>query len=240
MIRYPVKRVAMKTIGIIGGMSWESTLSYYRLINQKVNAKLGGLHSAKILLNSIDFADIEPLQRQGDWQQAGHLLANAARALESAGADGVLIATNTMHKVAPAVADAITVPVLHIVDATAAAIRQRGIRKVGLLGTRFTMEEDFYRHRLEQQELDVLTPATDVRQQVHDIIFNELCHGITSEPSKQVYLKAIQTLAERGAEAVILGCTEIGLLVSQNDSRLPLFDTTEVHAEAAVKWALEG
>ena len=228
----------MKTIGIIGGMSWESTLSYYRLINQKVNTALGGLHSAKILLNSVDFADIEPLQRHGDWEQAGVLLINAARSLEAAGANGLLIATNTMHKLVPQVSAAISIPVLHIVDATANALNQQNVAKVGLLGTRFTMEQDFYRERLEQYGIGVLTPDAPTRQAVHDIIFEELCQGITTASSRQVYVDAITALASQGAEAVILGCTEIGLLVSQSDTQLPLFDTTEIHTDAAVDWAL--
>ncbi|WP_290654576.1 aspartate/glutamate racemase family protein [Idiomarina sp.] len=229
----------MKTIGIIGGMSWESTLSYYRLINQKVNAKLGGLHSAKIIINSVDFADIEPLQRHGDWNQAGERLIAAAKALESAGADGFLIATNTMHNVAPQVEAAVSIPLLHIVDATALALQQKNVKTVGLLGTRFTMEQAFYRERLEHYGINVLTPDSDTRQQIHDIIFNELCHGVTTAHSRQCYVDAIDNLAENGAQAVILGCTEIGLLISQSDTQLPLFDTTEIHTDAAVKWMLK-
>ncbi|TDP40614.1 aspartate racemase [Idiomarina aquatica] len=226
----------MKTIGIIGGMSWESTLSYYRLINQKVNAKLGGLHSAKIIINSVDFADIEPLQRHGDWNQAGERLMAAAKALESAGADGFLIATNTMHKVAPQVEAEVNIPLIHIVDATALALQQKNVKTVGLVGTRFTMEQAFYRERLEQYGINVLTPDSDARQQIHDIIFNELCHGVTTAHSRQCYVDAIDNLAENGAQAVILGCTEIGLLISQSDTQLPLFDTTEIHTDAAVQW----
>lgn len=226
----------MKTIGIIGGMSWESTLSYYRLINQKVNAKLGGLHSAKVIINSVDFAEIEPLQRHGDWNQAGERLIAAAKALESAGADGFLIATNTMHKVAPQVEAAVSIPLLHIVDATARALQQQNVTTVGLLGTRFTMEQAFYRERLEQYGINVLTPDSGARQEIHDIIFNELCHGVTTAHSRQCYVDAIDNLAENGAQAVILGCTEIGLLISQSDTQLPLFDTTEIHTDAAVQW----
>lgn len=229
----------MKTIGIIGGMSWESTLSYYRLINQKVNAKLGGLHSAKIILNSVDFAEIEPLQRDGDWSQAGEHLVTAANALQSAGADGVLIATNTMHKVAPQVEAAVTIPLLHIVDATAHALQRHNMTTVGLLGTRFTMEQTFYRERLEQYGINVLTPDSDTRQQIHDIIFNELCRGVTTADSRQCYVDAIAALAANGAEAVILGCTEIGLLISQSDTQLPLFDTTDIHTDTAVEWMLD-
>ena len=226
----------MKTIGIIGGMSWESTLSYYRLINQKVNAKLGGLHSAKIIINSVDFADIEPLQRHGDWHQAGERLMAAAKALESAGADGFLIATNTMHKVAPQVEAEVNIPLIHIVDSTAHALQQKNVKTVGLLGTSFTMEQTFYRERLEHYGINVLTPDSDARHQIHDIIFNELCHGVINAHSRRCYINAIDALAENGAQAVILGCTEIGLLISQSDTQLPLFDTTTIHTDAAVEW----
>jgi len=228
----------MKTIGIIGGMSWESTLSYYRLINQKVNAKLGGLHSAKIIINSVDFADIEPLQRHGDWHQAGERLMAAAKALESAGADGFLIATNTMHKVAPQVEAEVNIPLIHIVDSTAHALQQKNVKTVGLLGTSFTMEQTFYRERLEHYGINVLTPDSDARHQIHDIIFNELCHGVINAHSRRCYINAIDALAENGAQAVILGCTEIGLLISQSDTQLPLFDTTTIHTDAAVEWAM--
>lgn len=228
----------MKTVGIIGGMSWESSQSYYRLLNQKVNARLGGLHSAKVILYSVDFADIEPFQRHDQWQQAADALCKAARALESAGADAIVIATNTMHKVAPEVSEAVSIPLLHIVDATAQALKDKKLTEVGLLGTRFTMEQDFYRQRLQQHGIDVLIPPADTRQQLHDIIFDELCKGGTNETSKQHYCDAITALAHEGAQAVILGCTEIGLLVKQSDVALPLFDTTEIHVGYAVDWAL--
>lgn len=227
----------MKTIGLIGGMSWESTASYYRLINQAVKARLGGLHSASLLLHSVDFAGIEQLQRAGDWDAAGAQLAQAARGLQAAGA-GALICANTMHKVAPAIASAVQIPLLHVVDATAAAVRQAGVRRVGLLGTRFTMEQPFYVERLQQQGLDVRVPDADGRAIVHRVIYEELCQGVLLAGSRDDYRRVMAALVAQGAEGIILGCTEIALLVDASDAAVPLFDTTELHAQAAVDWAL--
>lgn len=228
----------MKTIGLLGGMSWESTQSYYRLINEGVKARLGGLHSARIILYSVDFADIEALQRQGDWQSTANLLSGAARSVEAAGADFLLIGTNTMHKVAPEIEQAIGIPLLHIADATAQALKRNGVANVGLLGTRFTMEQAFYRDRLEQAGIRVLTPSDTERDQIHRVIYEELCQGEIRPTSKDAYLAVVDSLSQRGAEAVILGCTEIGLLIQQSDTPVPLFDTTEIHAHAAVMKAL--
>lgn len=229
----------MKTIGLIGGMSWESTQTYYRLINVAIREKLGGLHSARLVLYSVDFHDIEVLQRQGDWQAAGVLLAQAAQSLQAAGADMVVICTNTMHKVADEVQAAVSIPLLHIADPTAQAIRAAGFQRVALLGTRFTMEQDFYRARLEQQHgLQVIVPEQSERDVVHRIIYEELCLGQIKPESKTAYLNIIRQLQTRGAQAVILGCTEISLLVQQTDLDLPLFDTTALHAMAAADAAL--
>lgn len=228
----------MKTIGLLGGMSWESTVGYYRAINEGVKARLGGLHSAKIALYSVDFAPMEKLQQQGDWGAAATILCDAARGVEAAGADLLLICTNTMHRVAPEIEKAVDIPLLHIADATAEALLARDIRRVGLLGTAFTMEEDFYCGRLKQRHgLEVLIPEADDRRIVHDVIYQELCLGAVNAPSKVEYLRIIQGLADAGAQAVILGCTEIGLLVNQNDTPVPLFDTTALHAEKAVDLA---
>lgn len=230
----------MKTIGMLGGMSWESTQGYYRALNDGVKASLGGLHSAKIALYSVDFSEIETCQRNSDWQQAGVILAQAARGVESAGADCLLICTNTMHKVADQVEDAINIPLIHIADATGEALVNAGIERVGLLGTAFTMEQDFYKGRLaEKFDLDILVPADGDRALIHRVIFQELCLGITTNAAKAEYLRIIQTLKEQGAEAVILGCTEIGMLVEQKDTDVPLFDTTAIHAQAAVTFALK-
>lgn len=228
----------MKTIGLIGGMSWESTASYYRLINQAVKARLGGLHSASLLLHSVDFAGIEQLQREGDWDTAGAQLAQAARGLQSAGAGALLICANTMHKVAPAIESAVQIPLLHVVDATAAAVRQAGMRRVGLLGTRFTMEQPFYVERLQQQGLDVLLPDADGRAMVHRVIYEELCQGRVLAGSRDDYRRVMAALVAQGAEGIILGCTELALLLDASDAAVPLFDTTELHAQAAVDWAL--
>ncbi|MFC0445646.1 aspartate/glutamate racemase family protein [Pseudidiomarina halophila] len=228
----------MKTIGIIGGMSWESTLVYYRLLNQYTRTALGGHHSAKLVLYSVDFAEIEQLQRQGDWEQTAIILIQAAQALEAAGAELMLIATNTMHKVAAEVQDAISSPLLHIVDALADAILEQGHSSIGLLGTRFTMEQEFYRERLQQHGITVLTPAATTRQYVHDCIFNELCQGQFTTAAKQAFLKTCDELHQQGAEGIVLGCTEIGLLLQQEDTPIKLYDTTEIHAAAAVKAAL--
>ncbi|MBS9405517.1 aspartate/glutamate racemase family protein [Halomonas sp. TRM85114] len=229
----------MKTIGLLGGMSWESTASYYRALNEGVKAALGGLHSAKLCLYSIDFAEIEGLQHAGDWDATAEILSQAARSVEAGGADFLLIGTNTMHKVAPQVAEAISIPLLHIADATAQRMAADGIRRVGLLGTRFTMEQDFYKGRIaEGFGIEVLVPNESQRDLVHEVIYHELCMGELKESSRQRYLEIIDSLREQGAEAVILGCTEIALLVQQNHTAVPLYDTTAIHAEEAIKWAL--
>jgi aspartate racemase len=229
----------MKTIGLIGGMSWESSVEYYRIINETTKAKLGGLHSAKSIMYSVDFAEIELLQHQGRWQEAAQVLIDAARSVENSGADFVVLCTNTMHKVADDIQAHINIPFLHIADATARQIKDSGINKVGLLGTRFTMEEDFYKSRLTQKYgLDVIIPNAEEREIVHRAIYDELVVGEIRQDSKQRYLDIIQRLVEVGAEGIILGCTEIGLLVRDGDCRVPLFDTTKIHAVAAVEYAL--
>ena len=229
----------MKTIGLIGGMSWESTVPYYREINETVKARLGGLHSAKLILYSVDFHDIERLQHAGHWQAAGELLANTARALEAAGADFLVLCTNTMHKVAPRIEAAVRIPLLHIADPTAAAIAQAGLGRVGLLATRFTMEQDFYVERLRAQHgLQVLVPNARDRDTVHRIIYEELCLGIIAPKSRAAYQRVMADLAAQGAQAIILGCTEISLLIGPKDIDLPTFDTTRLHARSAVEWAL--
>lgn len=230
----------MKTIGLLGGMSWESTAYYYRMINEGVKQSLGGLHSAKIILNSVDFAEIEKRQHQGDWQGTADILCEAAQSVERAGADFLLICTNTMHKVAPEVQAAIDIPLLHLADATAERLVENGIQKVGLLGTAFTMEQDFYKGRLQQNYgLEVLVPDKAGRGIVHDVIYQELCLGNVQDASRVKYLRIIDQLAEQGAEAVILGCTEICMLVGQADTPVKLFDTTAIHAQRAVAFALE-
>jgi aspartate racemase len=229
----------MKTIGLIGGMSWESTIPYYRQINEIIKEHLGGLHSAKIVLYSVDFHDIERLQHAGDWDAAGALLASAARALEAAGADFLVLCTNTMHKVASNIEAAVTLPLLHIADPTALEIVQAGHSKVALLGTRFTMEQAFYRDRLsERHGLEVIVPELNERENIHHIIYQELCLGIINEASRTAFRQIIARLAAQGAQAIILGCTEISLLVTQPDSPVPLFDTTAIHARAAAMAAL--
>ena len=229
----------MKTIGLLGGMSWESTLGYYRDINQGVKAALGGLHSARIVLYSVDFHDIEALQRSGDWDQAGRQLADAARAIQAGGADFLLICTNTMHRVADAVEAAVGIPLLHIADATAARLQADGITRVGLLGTRFTMEQDFYAGRLAGRfGIEVLVPPLPEREQLHRVIFDELCLGQQREASRRMFLDIIEALGQRGAQAVILGCTEIGMLVEQSHTAMPLYDTAAIHAARAVELAL--
>lgn len=229
----------MKTLGLIGGMSWESTVPYYRIINQTVKERLGGLHSARLLLYSVDFAQIEKLQHAGDWDAAGEVLADAARALEAGGAELLVICTNTMHKVADAVEAASGLPLLHIADATGEEIRAHGLQRVGLLGTRFTMEQDFYRQRLEQRHgLEVLVPAAPDRDIVHRVIYDELCQGMIDDASREHYKRIIATLVARGAQGVILGCTEIGLLVGPGDASVPLFDTAALHARHAALAAL--
>jgi aspartate racemase len=229
----------MKTIGLIGGMSWESTVPYYRQVNEGIKARLGGLHSAQVVLYSVDFHEIEQLQREGDWDTAGEVLADAARRVQAAGADLLVLCTNTMHKVAPQMEAAVSIPLLHIADATGAAITAAGHRTVGLLGTRFTMEQDFYRQRLQDRHgLQVLVPDADDRSLVHDVIYDELCRGLIRDPSREAYRRVMDDLVARGAQAIILGCTEIGLLVGPQDARVPLFDTTALHASAAVEAAL--
>ena len=229
----------MKTLGLIGGMSWESTVPYYRTINQTVKEQLGGLHSARLLLYSVDFAEIEKLQHAGDWGAAGAVLADAARSLKAGGAQLLVICTNTMHKVADAVEAASGLPLLHIADATGDAIRARGITRIGLLGTRFTMEQDFYRRRLiERHGLDVLVPEPDERDLVHRVIYDELCQGVIRDESRAQYRRVMDGLVARGAQGIILGCTEIGLLVGEGDASVPLFDTTALHARAAALAAL--
>jgi aspartate racemase len=230
----------MKTIGLIGGMSWESSLEYYRIINEWTKTKLGGFHSAESLMYSVDFAEIEILQHQGKWPETAQILSQAAKSLEAGGADFIVLCTNTMHKVAPEIESAVRIPLLHIADATARSISARSLKKVGLLGTRFTMEEDFYKGRLTQKHgLEVLVPAPPDRETIHRVIYEELVVGRIDPSSRQQFVKIIERLAEAGAQAVILGCTEIGLLVKDKDSPIPLFDTTRIHAEAAVEMALE-
>jgi len=230
----------MKTIGLIGGMSWESTVPYYRLINETIKEQLGGLHSAKLILYSVDFQEIEELQRKGDWETAGAALADAARSLEAAGASFLVLCTNTMHKVAQHIEAAVAIKLLHIADPTAAEIRKSGFSVVGLLGTRFTMEEAFYKERLfERHGLQVKVPAIEDRDIVHRIIYDELCLGIVKAESRAAYQRVMQDLAAQGARAIILGCTEISLLVGQQDASVPLFDTTAIHARAAAFAALE-
>jgi aspartate racemase len=231
----------MQTIGLIGGMSWESSAEYYRIINEAVKEQLGGLHSAQVLLYSVDFAAIEALQHAGAWDEAGAILADAARRLERGGADFLILCTNTMHKVAAAITGAVAIPFVHIADPTAEQIRASGYATVGLLGTRFTMEQEFYRGRLEGEHgLRVVVPEEDDRATVHRIIYDELCLGQIKEESRAEYRRIMARLVERGAEAIILGCTEIMLLVSAPDATVPLFDTTRLHAEAAVALALRG
>ena len=229
----------MKTIGLIGGMSWESTQFYYQQINRAVRERLGGLHSAKILLHSVDFAPIEQLQHAGDWPATADILSNAAKSLEAGGADFFLICTNTMHKVADQVCNSVSIPLLHIADATGRVLQNDGIKRVGLLGTGFTMEQDFYKgHISENYGIEVVVPdAADIKR-VHDIIYQELCLGEIRDSSRKVYLEVVEHLREQGCEAIILGCTEIGMLVKQSDTDIRLYDTTEIHAQAAVDWAL--
>ena len=223
---------------MLGGMSWESSAEYYRLANELVRERLGGLHSARILLSSVDFADIEALQVSGEWSTAGELLAEAARGLEAAGADLLLLCTNTMHKVADQVAAAVTIPLVHLVDTTADAVTQAGLDTVGLLGTGFTMEQDFYRDRFTAHGPTLLVPDADDRAQVHRVIYDELCLGLVREESRQVYRDVIGRLVAAGAQGIVLGCTEIELLISAADSPVPVFPTTRLHVEAAVGLAL--
>lgn len=230
----------MKTIGLLGGMSWESTIPYYRLINEGVRARLGGLHSGKILLHSVDFHEIEACQSSGEWDKAGEMLANAARGLQAAGAQGIVLCTNTMHKVAAAIETGCTLPFIHIADATGRAIAAQGLTRVALLGTRYTMEQDFYRARLRAQfGIETPVPQQAQREQINRIIFEELCLGTFSASSKRYYQQVIEALVEQGAQGVIFGCTEIGMLLGQQDCPVPVFDTAALHAAAAVDFMLE-
>lgn len=228
----------MKTIGLIGGMSWESTVTYYQVINQMVAKSLGGLHSAKTLLYSVDFQEIEHCQANGEWGKSALILIDAAKRLQIAGADFIVICTNTMHKVADQIQAAITIPIIHIADVTAKKLIQQGIKTVALLGTKYTMEQDFYKSKLIDQDLTVLIPDQEDRNVVNQIIYDELCKGIIKPASKQAYLTIVDKLVERGAQGVILGCTEIGLLISQSDRNIPFFDTALIHAEAAAMLAI--
>jgi aspartate racemase len=229
----------MKTIGMLGGMSWESTASYYKAINEGVKAELGGLNSAKICLYSVNFDEIEKLQHQGKWDETALILSEAAKSVEAGGADFLIICTNTMHKVAPEIESSISIPILHIADATANKLVIDGIKKVGLLGTRFTMEQDFYKSRLvEKFGIEVVVPKENDRTTVHNIIYDELCRGVINSDSREKYLSIVKSLHEQGAEAVILGCTEIALLIQQAHTEVPLYDTTEIHAAQAVQLAI--
>jgi len=230
----------MKTIGLIGGMSWESSLEYYKIINETVKEKLGGLHSAKSLMYSVDFEEIEKLQHEGNWNKLTEIMIEAAKNLEKGGADFVIICTNTMHKMADEVQENIQIPLLHMADLTGENIQKKGIKKIGLLGTKFTMEEDFYKGRLINNfGMEVLIPNKEERQIVHDVIYNELCLGKIKTSSKEKYIKIINNLVKNGAEGIILGCTEIPLLIKQEDVEISLFDTTTIHAKSAVEYALK-
>jgi len=230
----------MKRIGLIGGMSWESSAEYYRLINEGIKAKLGGFHSAECVMYSVDFAEIEALQHAGKWPETAQILSRVAKDVEAAGADVIVLCTNTMHIVAPEIESSVRIPLLHIADATAQRICARGFRRIGLLGTRYTMEEEFYKGRLTRKHgLDVLVPDLPGREIVHRVIYQELVFGRIDLASRRQFLAIIERLVRAGAEGIILGCTEIGLLVKQEDSPVPLFDTTRIHAEAAVDFALE-
>ena len=229
----------MKTIGLLGGMSWESTLTYYRIINETVKEALGGLHSAKIVLYSVDFAQIEHCQAQGDWEQSAAILSAAAQSLEKAGADFILICTNTMHKVAPQIQSRISIPIVHIAEATADELKKQQISKVALLGTKYTMTQAFYKDKLLQAGMEVLIPEQDDIEVVNDVIYEELCLGKINPEYKRQYLRIVDELAHRGAEGIILGCTEIGLLIKQEDTSLPVFDTTLIHARKAALMAME-
>jgi aspartate racemase len=229
----------VKTIGLIGGMSWESSIEYYRIINETAKTKLGGLHSAKSIMYSVDFGEIEPLQNQGRWEEAAQLMVAAGQSLERGGADFVVLCTNTMHKLADEIQGNIRIPLLHIADATAQKIKAAGLRKIGLLGTRFTMEQDFYKGRLiDNHDLEVLTPDSPEREAIHRVIYDELCLGIVKQASREKCLTIMEELAQAGAEGIILGCTEIELLVHDGDSPVPLFPTAKIHAIAAVEYAL--
>ena len=227
-----------KVIGLIGGMTWESTITYYQVINETVKEALGGLHSAKILLYSVDFAEIEACQSSGDWEKSAAILTKAAKNLEQSGADVIVICTNTMHKIVPQMEKELTIPILHIAEATADSLLRQGIQKVALLGTKYTMTQDFYKDVLTQKGLETLVPNAADIELVNDVIYQELCLGLVLVESRTHYQRIIQELKDRGAEAVILGCTEIGLLIKPEDSSLPVFDTTLIHAEKAAQWSV--
>ena len=229
----------MKTIGLIGGMSWESTVTYYRVINEEIKKRLGGFHSGKIFLYSVDFEEIEKCQMSGEWEKSGEILADAAKRLEKAGADFIVICTNTMHKVFGQVQAAVKIPVLHIAETTAEIMKKDKITKTGLLGTKFTMEQDFYKSVLAENGIEAVVPDEDGRKTVNDVIYNELCMGQIKESSKKQFLKIIEKLRDQGAQAVILGCTEIGLLVEQKDVDIPVYDTALIHAEVAAEKSLK-
>lgn len=229
----------MKTIGLIGGMSWESTVPYYQIINEEVKNRLGGLHSAKIILYSVEFDEIEKCQSSGDWDKSAMILGNAAKGLEAAGADLILICTNTMHKVVPQIASMVHIPIIHIADATADELEKCHINRIALLGTKYTMTQDFYKQKLIDRGLDVMIPEDEDIEVINSIIFHELCVGEIKDSSRKKFQQVIDKLREKGAEGVILGCTEIGLLIHQSDSSLPIFDTTQIHAKHAVEIALE-
>ena len=228
----------MKTIGLIGGMRWESTVTYYQVINEAVKERLGGLHSARCILYSVDFQEIEECQTRGDWEKSARILGDAAKGLEGAGADCIVICTNTMHKVAPQIGERVSIPILHIAEATAEALIDSGITRVLLLGTRYTMQQDFYKEKLVERGIEVMVPGDEDMEIVNRIIFGELCLGVISEESRKEYLRIIEEQKGRGAQGVILGCTEIGLLISQADTELPVFDTTQIHAGRAAEWAV--
>ncbi|EOQ15264.1 aspartate/glutamate racemase family protein [Bacillus cereus] len=229
----------MKTIGLIGGMSWESTSEYYRIINEEIKERLGGLHSAKCLINSVDFEEIERCQSSGDWDGAGEILGNAAYSLQKGGADFIIICTNTMHKVVGKIKAKIDIPVLHIADATAKEIKRKDIQKVGLLGTKYTMEQDFYKSRIEEHDIKVIVPSEKNRKEINKVIYTELCLGKIVSQSREYYKRVIEELVQKGAQGIILGCTEIGLLIKQENVSVPIFDTTHIHAIEAVKVALD-
>ncbi|EPC8420888.1 MULTISPECIES: aspartate/glutamate racemase family protein [Bacillus cereus group] len=228
----------MKTIGLIGGMSWESTSEYYRIINEEIKERLGGLHSAKCMINSVDFEEIERFQSNGNWNGAGEILGNAAYSLQRGGADFIIICTNTMHKVVEKIKENIHIPVLHIADATAKEIKRKDIQMVGLLGTKYTMEQDFYKLRIEENRIKVMVPSEKDREKINEVIYTELCLGKITSQSREYYKRVIEELVQEGAQGIILGCTEIGLLIKQEDVSVPIFDTTHIHAVEAVNFAL--
>ncbi|KXY46501.1 aspartate/glutamate racemase family protein [Bacillus sp. FSL M7-1020] len=228
----------MKTIGLIGGMSWESTSEYYRILNEEIKSRLGGLHSAKCLINSVDFEEIERFQSNGDWDGAGEVLGNAAYSLQKGGADFIIICTNTMHKVVEKIKENINIPVLHIADTTAKEIKRKGIQTIGLLGTKYTMEQDFYKSRIEENNIKVIVPVEKNREKLNEIIYTELCLGKITSQSREYYKRVIEELVQKGAQGIILGCTEIGLLIKREDVLVPIFDTTVIHAMEAVNVSL--